>query len=137
MKKITKLKICDWLLLLSTAAILASGTWLEATGSNSVPAVWIHITIGILFFVLVIYHIFLHFGQSNWFARFHKRKSQATRILWWVAIITFVSGIVAAIHWIIFPHHSPIGGIHGKIGFLMLMFAIGHIFKRLKFFKPK
>lgn len=95
MKKIKKLKICDWCLLIMTLAMLVSGVQLEATDSRGATSVWIHIAVGILFFTLVAYHIFLHFSFT----------------------------------------HSPIGGVHGKIGFFMIILAIGHICKRIKFFK--
>lgn len=137
MKKITKLKICNWCLLMLTVAILISGIQLEATHSSGLSPVWIHIAIGVLFMVFIGWHIFLHFGKSNWFSKFHKQKSQVTRILWWIALVTFISGIVAAIHWIGCFTHAPIGGVHGKIGFLMIILSIGHICKRIKFFKKK
>lgn len=137
MKKITKLRVCNISLLLLTLAILASGIQLELTGSNGMIPVWIHIAIGILFVTLVIYHIFLHFGNSDWFSKFKKQKSPVTRILWWLFLATLVTGIIAVIHWLLSFTHSPIGGIHGKIGLLMIIFAIGHIFKRKKFFKFK
>lgn len=135
MKKITKLKICNWSLLLLTLAILISGIQLEATGSRGFLSVWIHMGIGIFFFMFVAYHFFLHFGKSNWFSKFHKLKTQFTRVLWWVSLIALITGVVAAIHWISTTGHSPIGGVHGKIGFLMIILAVCHIYKRIKFFR--
>lgn len=135
MKKITKLRICDWSLLVVTVAILISGIQLEVTDCAGMVPVWIHIVIGLLFMAGIAYHIFLHFGKSDWFARFRMQKSQFTRILWWVWLLTLVSGIVACIHWSVTYAHSPIGGIHGKIGFIMVAMAVGHICKRIKFFK--
>ena len=137
MNKIAKLKACDWGLLFLTAAILASGIYLEATDSRGLISIWIHIAVGMLFFFFIGYHIFLHFGNSNWFSRFHKLKSQFTRVLWWEALITFLSGIIACIHWIITFNHSPIGGIHGKLGFLMIILCACHIWKRIKFFNTR
>ena len=135
MKKPKKLKICNWSLILLTLAILSSGIYLEATDSSGVSAVWIHIGLGTLFFIFAAYHIYLHFGKSNWFTKFHKLKNQFTRVLWWVSLAALVSGIIACIHWIIAFSHSPLGGIHGKIGFLMVALLICHIGKRIKFFK--
>lgn len=137
MKKIVKLKICDWGLLVLTVAILASGIQLEATHSRGLTPVWIHIALGLLFMGFVAWHVFLHFGGSNWFARFRKQKSQVTRILWWVYLVVLVSGIVACVHWVATYVHAPVGGLHGKLGFLMIILAIGHIVKRIKFFKKK
>ena len=135
MKKLKKLKICNWSLILLTLAILISGIYMEATDSSGLSAVWIHISLGTLFFIFAAYHIYLHFGKSNWFTKFHKLKNQFTRVLWWVSLAALVSGIIAYIHWIIAFSHSPIGGVHGKIGFLMVALLAGHIYKRIKFFK--
>ena len=115
MKKIIKLKICNWLLLFLTVAILVSGIQLEATHSSGVVSVWLHIAIGLLFMALAAYHIFLHFGYFNWFSKIRKQKSQVTRILWWVALVTLISGVAAMIHWTTTFTHATIGGVHGKL----------------------
>lgn len=135
MKKIAKLKICNWSLIVLTVAILISGVQLEATHSEGMTSVWIHIVIGLLFMGMAAYHVFLHFGFSNWFVKFHKLKSQATRIFWWVSVITLITGLIASVHWLIAFNHAPIGGIHGKIGFLMIILSLCHIAKRVGFFK--
>ena len=137
MKKITKLKVCNWGLLSLTTAILISGIQLEATHSNGLTSVWIHILTGVLFMGMAAYHVYLHFGKSNWFLKFRKQKSQVTRILWWIALVTLVSGVAAMVHWVTTFTHSSIGGVHGKLGFLMIILSIGHIIKRIKFFKRK
>lgn len=137
MKKIAKLKICDWSLLFLTIAILISGIQLEATHSEGLTSVWIHIIVGILFMCMAAYHTFLHFGHCNWFAKFHKSKSHVTRILWWVSLITFITGIIASVHWLATFVHAPIGGLHGKAGFLMIALSAGHMIKRMKFFRLK
>ena len=137
MKKITKLKVCNWSLLALTIAILISGIHLEATHSNGLTSVWIHILTGVLFMGMATYHVYLHFGRSNWFSKFRKQKNPVTRILWWIALVTLVSGVAAMIHWSTTFTHSSIGGVHGKLGFLMIILSIGHITKRIKFFKCK
>lgn len=137
MKKITKLKICDWILLVLTVAMFISGIQLEVTHSNGMTSVWIHIIIGLLFMCMSSYHIFLHFGYCGWVAKLHKLKSQVTRILGWVSLITLITGIIASIHWSGTFTHSPIGGVHGKLGFLMLLLSAGHIARRIQFFKRK
>lgn len=137
MKKLTKLKICNWSLLQLTLAILTSGIQLEVTHSSGYTSVWLHIIVGMLFMIMSAYHIFLHFDKNNWFAKFHKQKNQVTRILWWVSLATFITGVMASIHWLVTFTHSPIGGIHGKLGFLMIIFSVLHISKRIKFFKSK
>lgn len=137
MKKITKLKICDWSLLIVTIAILVSGIQLEATHSRGLTSVWIHIIIGLLFACLVTLHLYLHFGYNNWFSKIHKQKNQITRMLWWVSLITLISGAIASAHWLTTFNHAPIGGIHGRIGFLLIIISTGHIIKRMKFFAHK
>ena len=137
MKKIAKLRLCNWGLLVASASIFISGLQLEVIHSSGDLSVWIHIIIGLLFMSLVGIHIFLHFGRSNWFAKFSNLKSRATRILWWMTIITLITGIATAVRWIVTNNHSPLGGIHGKLGFLMIILSIFHIVNRLYFFKSK
>lgn len=133
MKKKVKLKACNWTLLVSTVAILVSGIDLEVSNCSDRHDVWVHVFLGTLF-ILATYHVYLHFGRSNWFSRFMKLKRPPVRILWWLYIFTAVSGVIATIHLPVNMQHSPIGGVHGKIGFLMILFSIFHIAKRIKFF---
>ena len=135
MKHLEKLKICNWALLIFCLLILTSSIQLEATGSRGLLPVWLHVFIGLLFSLLVILHIYLHFKWCNWFARFNKLKKPVTRILWYLFLATIILCIATFIHWLISNHHSILGGVHGKIGFLMLAVGIGHILKRIKFFK--
>lgn len=137
MKKITKLRICDWSLLVLTIAILISGIQLEVTHSSGLTSVCVHIITGLLFMGLAAYHVFLHFGNSNWLTKIRRQKNQLTRILWWVSLITLITGIAATVHWLVAFNHAPIGGIHGKLGFLMILLSSAHIIKRIKFFKRK
>lgn len=96
----------------------------------------LHVVVALPFMCLIIRHIYLHFQWKKWLTKFSKLKGP-TRILWWLYLLTFLSGIATFIHWLIENEHSPLGGIHGKIGFLMIAFAIGHTIKRLKFFTNK
>lgn len=137
MKKITKLKICNWGLLVLTIAILISGIQLEAIHSNSVISVWIHILIGILFMGMVVYHVFLHFGTNDWLTKIRKQKSRVMSIMWWVTLASLVTGIASMVHWFATFSHAHIGGVHGKLGFLMIILSLGHICKRIKFFRSK
>ena len=137
MTKAKKLKICDWLLLVATAVMLASGIQLEATGSSAVIWVWLHILIGCLFFANIIWHLYLHFGWISWLQKFRKQKSPATRWLAFFALLTIISALIAIFHWVGSYIHSPIGGLHSKIGLIFIAIAIGHTVKRIKFFKTK
>ncbi len=137
MKKIQKLRICDWTLLVFTVLIFVSSIQLEATGCSGYLSVWLHVIIGLIFTSLVFWHIYLHFGRSNWFAKFNKLKKPVTRLFWYFFLITIALGLATFVHWLSAAHHSPLGGLHGKIGlFLMLTFAIGHIIRRHNFFTP-
>ena len=136
MTKVKKLKICDWTLAILLPIVLTSSLQLEATSSSGIVPVILHIIVALPFMFLVVWHIFLHFQLKKWLAKFDKLKVP-TRILWWLYILTFISGIATLIHWLIENEHSALGGVHGKIGFLMIAFAIGHTVKRIKFFKKK
>ena len=136
MKKIQTLKLCDWTLAVLLPIVLASSILLEATSSRGFFLVIFHIIVALSFLCLVVWHIYLHFQWEKWFAKFSK-LIVPTRILWYLYILTFLSGIATFIHWLIENEHSPLGGVHGKIGFLMIAFAVGHIIKRIKFFKIK
>lgn len=122
-----KLKRCNRWLGIGMVLILASGIQLEATASSQVWSVWAHIILGIAFTALSIYHIYLHYRHSDWFKRFAKNRNLSTRILWWAFLLTMVSGIAASTHWLSVSAHSPLGGVHGKIGFLMIIAAAFHI----------
>ncbi|MDE7426665.1 MAG: hypothetical protein K2M79_02545 [Muribaculaceae bacterium] len=136
MTKTQKLKICDWVLAVLLPLVLASSIQLEVTSNSGFSPVIFHIIVAVPFMSLVIWHIYLHFQWKRWLAKFSKLKAP-TRILWWLYLITFISGIASFIHWLIEGVHGPLGGIHGKIGFLMIAFAVGHTVKRLQFFKNK
>ena len=134
MTRIHKLRVCDWLLAILLPAVLASSIQLEATSSRGILPVVIHLIVAIPFMLLILRHIYLHFGWKKWLTKFSKMKV-ATRILWWLYALVFASGLAAAIHWLVTYSHAPIGGMHGKIGFAMILVAIGHTIKRRKFFK--
>ncbi len=137
MKKAKLLTICNWSLLVFSITVLASSIQLEATASRSFTLVILHIIVATIFSLLVGWHIYLNFNGGNWFRKFAKAKSPITRVLWWFFLFTVLSAIFALFHWLGSFEHSPIGGIHGKIGFIMIAIAIGHTIKRIKFFKKK
>lgn len=124
-----RLKLCNRSLAFVLILILASGIQLEATSGQYAWSVWLHIVLGILLSVLCAYHIFLHYRKSNWFARFAKNRNTVTRILWWIYLLIAMSGTAATIIWLDGNHHSHLGAVHGKIGFLMVLFATIHALK--------
>lgn len=123
----TRLKRCNRILGPLLFLMLASGIQLEATSGIYPWSVWVHIILGIILTALSFYHIFLHYRRTNWFARFAKNRNTVTRILWWVSILTAITGIAATAIWLDHNHHSHLGAVHGKIGFLMTLLAIIHI----------
>lgn len=134
MRKTTKFKLCNWILLCLSFAILISGLQLEIMHGKPTLSVWLHIGIGFLFFVGITWHIYLHFGWNRWLYKFKKPKKPAIRILAIVSCITLFSAILATIHWLNHFNHNSIGGVHGKIGYIMLILLLGHILKRKKYF---
>lgn len=128
----TRLKICNRTLGITLLLMSASGIQLEATSGRYPCSVWVHIILGILLTVLSLYHIYLHYRESNWFTRFAKNRNTSTRILWWVFLLTAVTGIAATISWIGHNQHTPLGGVHGKIGFLMVIIAIIHAVRHIR-----
>lgn len=137
MTKVTKLRLCDWLLLITMLLMLVSSIHLEGTGSSGLWWVWIHIIVGCCFFVNIVWHLSLHFGWKSWIHKLQKQKSPVTRWLAILALLTIISAIVAVMHWVDSYTHSSIGGVHGKIGFAFIVFAIGHTIKRINFYKFK
>lgn len=135
MSKVKKLRLCDWMLVFATTFILASSLQLEVTDSRSIAWVLIHMIVGSLFFVNIVWHLYLHFAWKSWIQRLLKQKSPVTRWLTVFALFTLISALVALFHWIGSYTHSQVGAIHGKIGFVFIALAIGHTVKRIKFFK--
>ena len=122
-----RLKRCNRSLGLTLLLILASGIQLEATSGRYAWSVWVHIILGVALTALSLYHIRLHYRTDNWFARFARNRNTVTRILWWVFLLTTVSGLAATAIWLATPVHSHLGAMHGKIGFLMALLAIIHV----------
>lgn len=135
MKKATRLKTCNYTLLFLTIASLASSIQLEATHSEGICPVWLHIAVCLAFTIAVVWHLYLHFRWKDWIGRLRSQKSPVTRWLAIFGLLTFITAVVAFIHWGITYTHSPIGGVHGKLGFAFLALSIGHTVKRIKFFK--
>lgn len=121
-----RLKACDKTLGIVLIVMLVSGIQLEATSGRYAWSVWAHIALGIVLTALSVWHVYLHYRWSDWFARFRKNRNRSTRVLWWVFLLTVVTGIIATVVWLVGHDHSPIGAIHGKIGFLMILAGIIH-----------
>lgn len=130
MNTASKLKICNRWLEVAIVLILASGIQLEVSSGKYEWSVWAHIALGLILTVLSLYHIYLHYRTSNWFSRFAGNRNVTTRILWWLFLLTVLSGIVASVHWRGTCCHSMPGAVHGKIGFAMALAAIIHFVQK-------
>lgn len=118
----------------------ASSVILESLGgressavSNSILVI-MHITLTLTLFGMAYEHIRLHFGPvGKWPERLRKTKRQ-NRWLLSLALVTLATGIVAIATY--FTHgHTPLGGIHGKIGFIASILMLFHLIHRRKWFK--
>lgn len=136
-----KLKYCNWALLFVLLVVTVSSIQMEISGGNDflgipfVAIVLIHVFFSSMMLVLVFYHLYLHFGNKRWKEKISKLRSPVSRMLVWIALLTAISSLIALFHWIVAPEHSLVGAIHGKIGFLFLIISIGHIVKRIKWFR--
>ena len=120
------LKRCNRWLGITLLLTLISGIQLEATSGRYAWTVWLHIALGIILTILSLYHIHLHYRSGNWFARFARNRNIVTKILWWVFLLTAITGIAASIMWADGFSHTHLGAVHGKIGFLMVVLGIIH-----------
>ena len=126
-----RLKRCYRWLGVALILMLASGIQLEATSGRYLWSVWVHIILGIVLTALSLRHIYLHYRKSNWLSRFAKNRNMLTRVLWWTLLLTVVTGLAATIGWLDGFNHSTLGGVHGKIGFLMVLLGIVHAVRHL------
>lgn len=132
---ITNLSLVVLLILSAATSIIlesAGGENLRIIRNSALVAT--HIAVTLILSVMSYEHVKLHFGPvSRWPAFFKKTKSQ-NRLLLWLAIITLVTGI-GAIFTYSFHGHSPLGAVHGKIGFLALILMLLHVIHRRKWFR--
>lgn len=49
-----------------TVMMLVSGIQLEILSGRSVGWIWCHIVIGVIYLILVLWHLQLHFQWRNW-----------------------------------------------------------------------
>lgn len=141
MTKKSQLKLCNYLLLaviptaLASSLILEAGGGADAFGLPFAGHVWLHVAVCTGMLALVGWHLFLHFGKSGWGNKVKRLKSPVTRTLVWLTIVLLISAATALPHWMgSGMQHTTWGGVHGKIGFLFLLVAIGHTVKRWRWF---
>lgn len=142
MEKIKKLRLCDLLLMPITILVLLSSIQMEACGGEGLFRLpfsfwmYLHCILGTLMFVLIVEHLYLHFGKSKWLTKVKGLKRQ-TKWLCTIFAILLVISVVAFVRIIVLTAHSPIGAVHGKIGFLFLLLCIWHTAKRWKWIKKQ
>lgn len=117
-----------------------SSVILEATGGNSLPAirnttlVVLHIVLTLTLFTLAYYHVKFHFGPASRWSSFFKKTKKQNRCLLWLVITVLATGILATLTYS-FHGHTPLGAIHGKIGFVALLAMLLHLLHRRKWFR--
>lgn len=139
MKKRYLYKIKVVLLLLLLPALVSSilqeflqGADMHYVTNNMLTIMHLIVCVPMLLFVGL--HLLANCGNiTQWFAKIRRQKAQ-TQWLFWLSVLTFVSGIAATV--VYFLHgHTPIGGIHGKLGFVALALMLWHTYRRLKWYK--
>ncbi len=141
MNKRNLLRACDITLVVVSVLILASSIQMEASAGmpwHGIPFVvymTIHVLLACLMMGLVVYHLYLHFGWKAWVNKIKNLPKKPTKWLSVVAAMTLLTGVAALVVLLINMHHTSLGGVHGKIGLLMLAIVIGHTIKRAKFLK--
>lgn len=142
MEKIKKLRLCDLLLMPITILVLLSSIQMEVCGGEGLFGLpfsfwmYLHCILGTLMFVLVVEHLYLHLGKSKWLTKV-KRLKRLTKWLCAIFAILLVISVVVFVRIIVLTTHSPIGAVHGKIGFLFLILCIWHTAKRWEWVKTQ
>ncbi len=137
MTKADKLGLCDWMLVFSTA--IARG-FKHAARSHGRPRCVVGMASRGCRLLVFRQHRLASvsaFRLEVLDSASAEAKSRVTRWLAILAFLTFISAFIALVHWVGEYMHSPIGGIHGKIGLVFLVLAIGHTVKRIRFFKSR
>lgn len=132
MTKAKKLRICNISLLVLTIVMLASGLQLEINPAGMRIWVWLHIAVGILFSIDILWHLILNRLPKT-------AKKRRIRHPWLLAffLLAIITGVIASCHWVGTYSHSSIGGVHGKLGFLMIIAVAVHIWKHKNYYKRK
>jgi len=137
MEKRKKMRICNLALLAVTLPMLASAIQMEASaggdflGMGFEQYMWLHVTLSIVTCALVCRHLWLHFGWKNWAVRIRRSPKRPVKILSMACILLTLSGALCLGELLLKGYaHTPVGGVHGKIGLVFLAFVIAHTIKR-------
>lgn len=100
--------------------------------------VWLHMVICLICMIGVGYHLYLHWaGVSKWLSGIATLKSKQTKWLVWLSVITFLSGILSGVSFLIVAEHNGIGKVHGKFGLVVIVLTILHIVKRFSWYRDR
>lgn len=135
MKKIEKLRICNWTLLSLSLLMLVSSVELELNPVGEKAWVWLHLIFGCFFTGFILWHVKLHrkpVVDSGQMKRHYHGKN--LRWLGLLFFLTLITSVIATFCWIGSYIHTTIGGIHGKIGFIFLIFLLFHIKNYRRFY---
>ena len=142
MNKKRKLKICNLALLIAALPVIITsialytgiGLRYNLCGITRPGAVAAHCFFAVIMLALVAYHLFLHFGNTNWWLKAAKLKSHVTTMLFRIAVINLICALAAFISYWFILGHNTICDVHAFIGFIFILIAIGHTLKRRKWF---
>lgn len=131
---------CNILLAIVAPLAVSSGILLEFLHGGAFSGIsfntWVyaHVLVSLMCMILISIHLRLHWGKlSEWNKKLHSLRSRNTKWLTVFALLVVVSGIIATLHWLS-DGHSGIGGLHGKIGWILAIFMIIHLFKKGKWY---
>ncbi len=125
--------IIDWALLPSFILTVYTGIELHIAGHGSNHDVWhnwaiFHVIVSLLFLILIVFHVMTHW---NWYkgivSRGMGKKSKVTLCLSVLFALVVITGFILLG---VDGANTCVGLWHYKVGILMGMFSIAHIFKR-------
>lgn len=100
-------------------------------GMSNLTLTLLHIFFSLALMALCYIHIKAHYGNiSRWKAGL-KRSKVTPRILFWMMLATLITGLLSIVSFFTIGH-SWIGGVHGKIGFVALVFMLLHLIRRIR-----
>ena len=137
MTKKTRLRICNYSLLVSMLLVSATAIAMLVVGGLRETLAQLHAAFGLVAAALVYWHIRLHFGKDKWGDKIKRLKSHVTRRLFLVAALAFLSAVIVAVSILVGLDNPVLGHIHGLVGVIFLLFSLGHALKRKSFFTKK
>lgn len=139
-----KLLRSNILLVIITCLLIINSILLECLhgatflGIGSVGWVWMHVVLASIWAASIFYHLYLHWGNiRHWFGKMVHPGNKLTMLLAWLSLILLLTGIAATVCVGYGVGHTPIGGIHGKIGLFVMVLMVFHLSKRWKWFKNR